>query len=308
MEYITELDSYMSSDKTAVTLGKFDGLHKGHQKLIDKITQYTRKNPDTRSVVFAMDMSGYLLSKGITRKLLMTNAERSEHLKDVVDYLFECPFTEAFAQIEAEDFIRDILVAKLHAEYIAVGADYRFGHNKKGDVNLLAKYAKEYGYQLEIVSKERYEDRIISSTYIRESLLEGRTELANTLLGYRYQTRGMVEHGKQLGRTLGFPTMNVTPDPEKLLPKNGVHFCRVCIDDVWYNGIGNVGMKPTVTDERRVLVEVFVLDYTGNAYGKHITIEFCSFERGEKKFASVEELKKQVDADILAGKTYFCER
>ncbi|MDD3403850.1 MAG: bifunctional riboflavin kinase/FAD synthetase [Hespellia sp.] len=305
MQLITELDSYQSIEKTAVTLGKFDGLHRGHHKLIKKIQSYASGRENIKSAVFVMDMSQFLLNKGITRKLLMTNCERQLHLEPEVDYLIQCPFTAQFASIEAEDFIRDVLVGKLHAAYIVVGADYRFGHDARGDVKLLSKYAKQYGYQVDIVAKERYQDRIISSTYIRECLQNGQTELANTLLGYPYQTRGIVEHGQQLGRTLGFPTMNVTPDPEKLLPKNGVHFCRVRIDEVWYNGIGNVGMKPTVTDEKRILVEVFVLDYQGDAYDKHIVIEFCSFSRSEKKFSSVMELKEQVDCDIISGRQYF---
>lgn len=305
MERITELDSYSSPVKTAVTLGKFDGLHRGHHKLIDKIKTYADQHPDVQSAVFVMDMSAYLLNKGITRKLLMTNQERQAHLEDEVDLLIQCPFTSDFAAISAEEFVKEILVKKLHAEYIVVGADYRFGYEAKGDVKLLAKLSKEYGYRLEIVAKERYQDRIISSTYIRECLADGEIELANKLLGYPYQTQGIVEYGQQLGRTLGFPTMNVTPDPEKLLPKNGVHFCNVWIDGHWHHGIGNVGMKPTVTDDRRILVEVFVLDYSGNAYDKHIKIEFCSFSRSEKKFASVAELKAQVDQDIILGKQYF---
>ncbi|MDD3360534.1 MAG: bifunctional riboflavin kinase/FAD synthetase [Hespellia sp.] len=305
MELITELSSYHSLEKTAVTLGKFDGLHKGHHRLIEQIQQYTTVHNSVKSVVFVMDMTRHLLDRGITRKLLMTNEERQLHLKDEIDCLIQLPFTHEFASMEAEEFIEEILIKKLHAEYIVVGTDYRFGHQAKGDVDLLAKYAKIYHYHLEIVAKERYHDRIISSTYIRECLMNGNSDLANELLGYPYQTQGIVEHGKQLGRTLGFPTMNVTPDPEKLLPKNGVHFCNVQIDGIWYHGIGNVGMKPTVKDDRRVLVEVFVLDYQGDAYDKHIRIEFCEFLRSEKKFSSVEELKTQVDQDIMAGKKYF---
>lgn len=306
MELITELASYNSTDKTAVTLGKFDGLHKGHHKLLEEIKKYKALHEDVKSVVFVMDMTQFLLDKGITRKLLMTNCERQSHLQqDEIDCLIQLPFTHDFASMEAEEFIEKILVEKLHAEYIVVGADYRFGHDAKGDVDLLVKYASVYGYHIDIVAKEKYNERIISSTYIRECLMNGQTELANTMLGYPYRIQGIVEHGQQLGRTLGFPTMNVTPEPEKLLPKNGVHFCRVQLDGVWYNGIGNVGMKPTVTDEKRVLVEVFVLGFEGDAYDKHIQIEFCTFSRSEKKFSSVKELKTQVDQDIADGKLYF---
>jgi riboflavin kinase/FMN adenylyltransferase len=146
---------------------------------------------------------------------------------------------------------------------------------------------------------------VISSTYIRDVLSQGNVTLAAELLGYRYGVTGIVRHGRQLGRTLGFPTMNVEPEEKKILPRFGVYVCRINIDGKWYNGIGNVGVKPTVTEEHKRLVEVFVYDYEGDAYGKEITVEFCDFERPEIRFSSVNELKKQVAKDLRYGKDYF---
>ena len=170
---------------------------------------------------------------------------------------------------------------------------------------MLKQYAKRYGYELEIVEKAVYRKREISSTYIREALKAGNVELAEKLLGYRYRTEGVVEHGQKLGRTLGFPTLNVAWKPEKAAPRFGVYACRVKMDGPWYCGIGNLGIKPTVTDAKRILTEVYVFDYKGDAYGKYVEIEFCAFERPESRFASLEELKTQVDRDILFGMEYF---
>ena len=146
---------------------------------------------------------------------------------------------------------------------------------------------------------------IPAGTYIRDVLSQGNVTLAAELLGYRYGVTGIVRHGRQLGRTLGFPTMNVEPEEKKILPRFGVYVCRINIDGKWYNGIGNVGVKPTVTEEHKRLVEVFVYDYEGDAYGKEITVEFCDFERPEIRFSSVNELKKQVAKDLRYGKDYF---
>lgn len=294
MQYITDIQSYQGKKRTAVTLGKFDGMHRGHQKLLAKIKEHADENCE--SVVFTFDMG---------RECLMTNAERKARLSGEVDWLITCPFTEELRTMKAETFIREILAEKLHAEYIAVGADFHFGYGKKGDVRMLAEFASEYGYKLDVIEKEKYKGKVISSTYIKEVLSQGAVELANTLLGYRYGMTGVVEHGKQLGRTLGFPTMNVAPEKGKILPRFGVYACRIKVDEIWYEGIGNVGVKPTVSDEQKRLTEVFAFAYNADAYEKQTEIEFHSFERPETTFSSLEELKKHVEQDISYGKAYF---
>ena len=297
MKYITGIGSYHGTKKTAVTMGKFDGLHRGHQKLVDKIRSYATDECD--SVLCAFDMH---------RDAIMTNRERREHLEGKIDWLIDCPFTETLRNMEAEDFIRDILCAGLNAAHIVVGRDFVFGHNKRGSVEMLERYAPRYGYTVDVVEKERYGDMIISSTYIRDALAQGDVRLAERLLGYPYELTGPVRHGKQLGRTLGFPTMNVEPEAQKILPRYGVYACRVKIDGEWYNGVGNAGVKPTVTDERRRLFEVYVYGYEGDAYGKEVTVRFCGFERPEVKFGSVEELREQVMKDMQYGIDFFKER
>lgn len=294
MQIITGIESHRWTKKTAVTLGKFDGLHRGHQKLVNRIMEY--KSPECDSVLCAFDMG---------RDSLMTKTERKQRLEGKIDYLVEYPFTRALREMEAEEFIDRILCGTLHASHIVVGTDFHFGYQKKGNTAMLADFAESRGYTLDVIEKEQYQGRVISSSYIKEALSRGEVELANELLGYPYEMSGIVEHGKRLGRTLGFPTMNIEPGEQKILPRFGVYACRVQIDGKWYDAIGNAGIKPTVTNEHKRLLEVFVFDYEGDAYGKEIRAQFCAFERPETKFASVEELKNQVMRDIRFGEEYF---
>ena len=294
MKELSGFDAYKSDKRTAVTLGKFDGLHRGHQKLLEKICGYA--SDEIESVVCAFDMS---------RDSLMTKEERKQHLDGVVDYLIDCPFTTELREMEAEEFIQKILIECLHASYIVVGTDFMFGHKKRGTAEMLKQYAGVYGYHVDVIEKEKHDGKIISSTYIRELMQEGNIRLANELFGYAYQMTGYVEHGRQLGRTLGFPTMNVVPEEKKIMPHFGVYACNIKIGEDWYHGIGNVGVKPTVEKNSKLLVEVFVFDFTGDTYGQSITVEFCEFVRPEMKFESIEELKKRVDADIVYGRNFF---
>ncbi len=294
MRYMTEIHSYQSEKRSAVTLGKFEGLHRGHQKLISKVKEYASE--DVESIVCAFDMG---------KASLLTAREKKERLESEVDLMIACPFTKELREMEAEDFIKKILSKRFLAAYVVVWTDFRFGHEKRGDADMLARYADTYGYHLDVVEKERYQDRVISSTYVREALSEGNAELAKALLGYPYQITGRVEHGKRLGRTLGFPTMNVAPPPEKILPRFGVYACRIQVEEACYPGIGNLGVKPTVAEEAKVLAEAYAFDFAGDAYGKEVTVEFHAFERPEQRFGSVEELKARVDADIRFGREYF---
>ena len=294
MQIITGIEPHQWKKSTAVTLGKFDGLHRGHQKLVNRIMEY--KSPECDSVLCAFDMG---------RESLMTKDERRKRLEGKIDYLVEYRFTEELREMEAEDFIDQILCDNFHASHIVVGTDFSFGYRKKGDAAMLAAFAESRGYTLDVIEKERYQGRVISSSYIREALSRGEVELAGELLGYPYEMSGVVEHGRRLGRTLGFPTMNIEPREHKILPRFGVYACRVQIDGKWYDAIGNAGIKPTVTNEHKRLLEVFVFGYEGDTYGKEIRVQFCTFERPETKFDSVEELKNQVMRDIRFGEEYF---
>lgn len=304
MDYIRGLEAYQDSREAAITLGKFDGVHRGHQKLIKKVCQLKAKK-GVRSVVFAFDMNPLYEKLGKSREGIMSNEERRCLLDKKVDVLLECPFSEDVTSMSAEDFIRKILIEKIHARYIVIGTDFHFGHDKRGDAKMLAEYADVYGYELFVIEKEMYGKREISSSYVREELRKGNMEAVNDMLGYAYTVRGKVEHGRQLGRKLGFPTLNVHPSRDKLLPPNGVYLDSVRIDGIWYNGIGNVGFKPTVSDENRMLIESNLLDYSGDAYGKEVEIQLYHFKRSEQKFESIEMMKAQIDQDIAYAKEFF---
>ena len=187
MKYITGIEAYTGKKKTAVTLGKFDGLHRGHQKLVDKIRGYASE--DCETVLCAFDMH---------RESIMTNRERKERLEGRIDWLINCPFTEKFRQISAEDFIREILCKTLRCAHVVVGKDFAFGHGKRGNVEMLKRFSEEYGYTVDVIEKERYGDMVISSTYIRDALAQGDVKLAEELLGYPYAFTGIVRHGRQL--------------------------------------------------------------------------------------------------------------
>ncbi|WP_346663634.1 bifunctional riboflavin kinase/FAD synthetase [uncultured Merdimonas sp.] len=304
MQYIKELSQYQSGRESAVTFGKFDGLHRGHQKLVSKVRELSTKE-NLNSIVCAFDMHPLWKEKGITPQIIMDQRERYLHLDGVVDVLVECPFTPDFARMRAEAFIEEIICRKLHARYVVVGTDFHFGYEKKGDVHMLAAYAETYGYQLFVIEKERYQDRIISSTYIKEVLRTGDVGKAAELLGYYYGADGVVEHGRRLGRTLGFPTVNLHWPAEKIAPPNGVYFGRVRVDGSWHPAISNVGVKPTVSRDGRLLVESYLLDYEGDAYGKEILTELMAFHRPERRFETVDALKEQVDRDIACGRKFF---
>lgn len=304
MRYVKWLSHYLDGRRSAVTFGKFDGLHLGHQKLIETVQRLKKEN-NIISIVCAFDMRPLWKAKDMHMERLMTGRERYHHLDKKVDYLVECPFTESFRSMSAEDFIRRVICDVFHAGFVVVGTDFHFGKDQGGDVHTLERYAKEYGYKLVVVEKERHDGNIISSTYIRDVLKRGNVRLTNYLLGYPFEVNGRVERGRQLGRTLGFPTMNVAWPEYKLVPPKGVYISETTIDGITYPGISNVGVKPTVSNDNKVVLESFLFRYGSDAYGRKVKTELLEFRRPEQKFSSIEEMKASVDKDIAYGKRYF---
>ncbi len=286
--------------KSAITLGKFDGFHRGHQKLLNKVSEYSNlegENP-IESVVFAFDMSQFKKRQHLPCEQLMLKEERVQFLDGKVDKFIECEFDKAIRTMKAERFISQILVEKYRARYIVVGSDFRFGFEASGDVALLKQYENLYEYEVIEIEKETYNGNEISSTYIKNELAKGHIQEANQMLGYIYSISGTVIHGRKLGRTIGFPTMNIIPETDKVLPKNGVYIVEVTIDGKVFKGIANIGNKPTVHSDGEVLVETYVFDYEDDAYGKEICVSFVEFIREETKFSSVDLLKDQIGMDL----------
>lgn len=303
MIYTTEIPYLEQGVTSAVTLGKFDGLHRGHQKLLHCIN--LRKTAACRTVVFTFDISPRDHMLKLPPKLLLTREERREAAGQMgVDILAECPFTDELMHMEPERFVREYLVDRLHAEYVAVGEDFRFGYKRTGNPELLAELGEKYGFTVEVAAKEKDGARDISSTYIREELEKGNLEKVNELLGYVYFTRGEIVHGRQLGRTIGIPTANLIPPKIKKLPPNGVYITRSLIGGKLYDGITNVGYKPTVR-ENFLGVETYLFCCSEDLYGQEAEVRFYKYLRPETRFASLDELKEQLESDVETGRAFF---
>ena len=301
MRYYNKLEDIVQNEPTVVTLGKFDGIHRGHQKLLDAVHKEA-KSRGLQTALFTFDISPQTMI-GISKyRVIMTNDEKRDLAQSFdIEIMIECPFTEELRNMEAEDFVEKILVGRLNAKAIVIGDDFGFGKGRKGTPEFLRDRAGKYGFTVDVIEKEKDGDRDISSTYVREELVLGHIEKANELLGYEFFVKGEVVHGMHIGTGLGFPTINMIPDKEKILPPNGVYATVTDIDGESYRSITNIGTKPTV-EGKNLGVETFIYDFEGSLYGKKAYVKLLRFIRPEKKFSSVEELKKQVDRDIEAGR------
>ncbi len=304
MKYITKTLDFQIEEPTAVTLGKFDGLHRGHELLMQTLRDYKAKH-EVAAVAFTFDIPPKDMVEDISSKVL-TTPEEKEYIfgNSGMDYLIECPFTKEVMCMSPEDFIGWIVRA-LHMKCVVVGDDFRFGHKRRGDYHTLQKYEKVYGYETIVIEKMKDENRDISSTYVREKIAEGNLRKANALLGYPYFIKSEVVHGAKLGRTIGFPTINMVLPKDKLLPPNGVYVTEVIVDNEPYMGVTNVGCKPTVSAVGQVGVETYILGFDQMLYGSKILVSFLEYLRPEQKFASVAELQAQMALDIEKTKNYY---
>ena len=294
MEYLKIDGEFPRLTNCAVTMGKFDGIHRGHQKLVERIKE--RKALGEQSVLFAIDASS---------NMILTSEERAS-LLDVlgVDVLVECQLNDRIRHMKAENFIKEILMGDLGASYVVVGEDNRFGFERKGTPELLVEFGRKYGFDVEILSKEMDGHRKISSTYIREELKKGNMEKVTTLMGRDYFVEGQVVHGRGMGHKVLLPTTNIVPPKTKILPPNGVYVTSSYFGDKVYHGITNIGYKPTV-GESFLGVETYLFDCREDLYGADCRVDFKKFLRPEKKFPSLEALKARLLADAEDGRKYF---
>ena len=303
MKYIRNTVDFQIEEDTVISLGKFDGIHRGHELLMERLAE--KKREGLKAAIFTFDIPPRRNVPHVEAKVLTTNEEKMHIFEEMgIDYLIECPFTEEVMHMEPEDFIR-MLVERLHVKCIVAGEDFRFGHNRRGDYRMLQEYAGKLGYEALILKKMKEDARDISSTFVREEIAAGNIEKANHLLGYRYFVKGMVKHGNQIGRTIGIPTINLIPPEEKLLPPFGVYVSEVVIGEERYQGVTNVGCKPTIEGNNPVGVETYLLDFHENVYDRIVTVEFISKIRAEHKFENIEALKEQMENDIAYTEAYF---
>ena len=293
-------------EPTVVTIGKFDGRHKGHQKLLGRMLELKRQK-GYRAAVFTFDTAPMAKLSGTDQKVITTNQERRNNMAKMgIDYLVEYPFTRDVVHLSAEAFVREILIGKMNARAMVVGTDCGFGYQRSGNAQVLKELSSRYGYELEVIVKEQDEKRDISSTYIKEELSKGHVEKANQLLGQPYAIHGIVVHGNHVGGpVLGFPTVNIIPPEEKFLPPFGVYVSRVLTGGRYYGGITNIGEKPTVEKNSPVGVETFIFGLDEDLYGKTIEVQLLNFERPERKFDSLEQLKEQLERDKEYGLSYL---
>ena len=288
--------------KSAVALGKFDGIHLGHRELLNRVLEQKRQGLST--VVFTFDTSAASFFGGEEKVLSTKEEKRAVFARMGIDVLIEFPLNRETAATEPVDFISRYLADQMQTAYLCAGPDISFGKGGAGDYALLARCAKDYGYQVELIDKVRVDGEEVSSTRVREAVRAGKMEAACEMLGAPYSVSGRVVHGKRLGRTLGMPTANLIPAEEKLLPPNGVYYARGIVDGRVYRAISNVGYKPTVSKERIMGIETYLYDFDGEIYDSEIQVELLAFRRREQTFDNVEALRLQIAEDVEAGSTW----
>ncbi len=299
MIILDSLENIHTDAPTALAIGKFDGVHKGHIKLLEQILK--AREEGLTPCVFTFEPSPERFF-GSDKGLILTRDEKREILAELgVKLLVEYPLDRQTASVDPSGFISDFLCSRLKAGLIAAGADLSFGAGGRGDFALLNAGRRMFGYETVQVDKLQYRGEIISSSGIRSMLEEGRIEDATACLGRYYSFEGTVEHGARIGHSIGFPTLNISPDADKIIPPRGVYESYVWLKGQRYCGITNIGVKPTVKNDGKVNLETYLYDFDGEAYGERIKLELKRFTRPEQRFNSLDELKAQLERDISTG-------
>lgn len=300
-------DFYLSGGaETAVALGKFDGIHIGHRRLLEEILSAKKKG--MAACVFTFDPSPAVFFGRVGGECAMLSTREEKRLlfeRMGVDILVEFPLNAETAAMPPETFVEDVLAERMNVALVAAGSDLSFGARGSGDAALLCRLGKDLGFETRIIDKVCLKGTEVSSTLVRERLEKGDMKAVLELLGMPYLIVGQVVPGRKLGRTLGFPTVNLAPDGEKMLPPNGVYFSQVRIRGKMYSAISNVGYKPTVSEEKVMGVESYIYDFKENVYGERAEVYLISFHRPERRFDGVEALRAQLQEDIFAG-AGFC--
>lgn len=306
MEIITQTTKFHIQEETAVAIGKFDGIHLGHQKLIQEIMDSRKRGLKTVIFTFSPPPAVVLFGQP-NLELTSLGEKRLLFEKMGIDYLIEFPLDKITIAIEPERYLREYLAEKIRAKYIVAGTDISFGDKGTGNIETLCRFAKELSYDVKVIDKVCIDGLEVSSTVIREFVGAGNIRKAAEFLGNPYFIAGKVKHGAGLGRTLGFPTVNLVPHADKLLPPKGVYYSKVLVEGREYRGITNIGTKPTVDNSKAMGVETYIYDFQKDVYGKNIVVALLDFKREERKFQDVEALKAQLRLDILDGREYFLQ-
>ena len=306
MKIYHSINEFTSTKKTIVTLGTFDGVHIGHNAILDKICKAAQQENLESVILTFFPHPRLVVSNNYDIKLLNTIEEKSILLdkKGIQNFIIH-PFDKVFSELTPREFVTQVLVEKLNIQKIIIGHDHKFGKNRAADFNDLINFGKEFGFEVEEISAQQINEVSVSSTKIRNSLLEGNIFLANEYLGYPYVLSGSIVKGNQLGRTIGFPTANIEiPEDYKLIPKNGVYIVTVNVDNQTVFGMMNIGVKPTL-GENKLSIEVHLLDFDNDIYHQKIQVNVLERLRDEQKFESFEALKSQLEVDKQNTIQYF---
>ena len=300
MKRFNNINEFNCKKSTIITIGTFDGVHLGHQKILKKLNVEAENNGLESCVLTFFPHPRTVLNPDSSLKLINTIEERiSLFKKSKIDNLIVHPFTKGFSELDSEDYVKNILVDQLKAKIVLIGYDHKFGKNRTADIKNLKEYGIKYNFEVIEIKAEEINDIAISSTKIRNSIEEGDIQLTNSYLGYEFSFFGKVVKGNSIGKTLGFPTANIKIGTDlKLIPKNGVYLISTIINQKIIFGMMNIGIKPT-TNENTKSIEVNLFDFNQDLYDTNITIYIKQFLREEIKFDSLNELKLQIEKDKI---------
>lgn len=303
MQVYHDIADFRPLSNAVVTSGTFDGVHLGHQKILSRLREAAQASGGETVVITFWPHPRMVVSNDSQNlRLLSTIDEKIELLRqNGVQHLVVVPFTREFSELTSDEFIQQILINTIGTKKLVIGYDHHFGKNREGSFEYLQKNAHRFGFEIEEIPRQEIDHLTVSSTKIRQSLVEGNTSVANELLGRIYTFTGVIVKGRQLGRTIGYPTANVQVlESYKLIPADGVYAVRVHVRGQWLKGVMSIGFRPTVNGIGRTQ-EVYIFDFQENIYGEKMTVENVAFIRPELKFDGLEALKKAIDDDCTAA-------
>ena len=303
MQVYHDIADFRPLSNAVVTSGTFDGVHLGHQKILSRLREAAQASGGETVVITFWPHPRMVVSNDSQNlRLLSTIDEKIELLRqNGVQHLVVVPFTREFSELTSDEFIQQILIDTIGTKKLVIGYDHHFGKNREGSFEYLQKNAHRFGFEIEEIPRQEIDHLTVSSTKIRQSLVEGNTSVANELLGRIYTFTGVIVKGRQLGRTIGYPTANVQVlESYKLIPADGVYAVRVHVRGQWLKGVMSIGFRPTVNGIGRTQ-EVYIFDFQENIYGEKMTVENVAFIRPELKFDGLEALKKAIDDDCTAA-------